>query len=94
MRKNVVYSRLLLLMGVMAACSSHENLDTGHDKQVRLGIDIDRGAQSRAATPIPPENYALRCIIEIWNSEGTSVLISTLTWKKSAAIRHLHGQIT
>ena len=74
MRKNVVYSGLLLLMGVMAACSSHENLDTGHDKQVRLGIDIDRGAQSRAATPIPPENYALRCIIEIWNSEGTSVI--------------------
>lgn len=74
MRKNVIYLGLLFLIGVMTACSNHENLNPEHNKQVCLGIDIDRGVRSRAETPIPPENYALRCIIEIWNSEGTTVI--------------------
>lgn len=76
MKKSRLYLWLLLLTGGLNACNSSETVtaDTGNNQQVRLGVNINHGVKTRANAPTPPQNYALRCILEVWDINHSNLL--------------------
>lgn len=83
MKKYHLYLWIIALIGMITSCSQNETdaLQNANNKMVSitasLPVDfVQPNPQSRAALPeAPDDQYKLRCILEIWDEELTTLKV-------------------